>query len=263
MRVFDFEGMLEGIAELRTELESTTEEPSHDAADQAAHDEAAAVNKPRSTVPDSQARSDSDDELLLSTPNASPVKNTAHRAAGTTTQPDVSQPPSHLLLLSSLSTLFAPLQRTNYASATSQLTSFLRSLRHTTQAHNLLTLLLNSTQQPYISKPTAIDGPITTQAEENPSSPSIFPSCASVPSLGKTLPYLLDAHLLVHLVPNSAADARRAFGKGSSQGPRKGRKDAGAEYVCCVEVLKDGSGGAVGGFGFFGLDGRGGVRDVF
>ncbi|GAB7345030.1 hypothetical protein MBLNU457_3447t1 [Dothideomycetes sp. NU457] len=266
MRVFDFEGMLEGIAELRTELESTSKEIEDDATDQATHDDATAMNKPRSAVPDSQAHSDSDDELLLSTPHTSPTKNTA----GTKPQPssDTQTPPAHLLLLSSLSTIFVPLQRTTHTAATSQLTTFLRSLRHTTLAHNLLTLILNSTQQPYMSKPS-LDAVHTTQAEEKEkettSSPSIFPSCTSVPSLGKTLPYLLDAHLLCHLVPKNAADARRVFGKGSSQAPRNvsgRRRDVGVEFVCCVEVLADKSGGAVGGFGFFGIE-AGGVRDAF
>jgi len=285
MRVFDFEGMLEGMAELKTELESTTSLSEEESSEQEANQVTDTVKLPRSTVPDSQAPEDSDDELLMSTPFGSPTKNTmnnekpASSAAHVNPEATEQQKPNHMLLLSSLSTIFSPLQRANYTAATSQLTTFLRSLRHTTLNHNLLTLVMNSTQQPYThnpAKPAPRDNNpnvpnVTTHTEPTQgSSPSIFPSCTSIPSLGKTLSYLVDTHLLVHSVPKSVADARKVSGKGSSQVMvKKGmtapgrRSDSGAGFVCCVEVLSVRTDAGVGGFGFFDLDGRGGVRDVF
>lgn len=88
MRVFDFEGMLEGIAEMRAELEASTMGP-----------------PPRGTVADSQQ--DDDDEMLL-LPDAVPeASHTPPRRLTEDTE-------CGMLVIDTLTQVMGPLLKANY-----------------------------------------------------------------------------------------------------------------------------------------------------
>ncbi|KAK1088852.1 hypothetical protein LTR48_001141 [Friedmanniomyces endolithicus] len=62
-----------------------------------------------------------------------------------------------------------------------------------------------------------------------------------VQALGKTFAYMLDLHLLVHVIPKTAADARRVYGS-----KHEGKSEQEAELVEVIEVLQDRHGSRVG-----------------
>lgn len=222
VKPFDFEGMMEGVSELRDVLEGRiiTE---------------AAPRPPRGTVADSQE--DEDEMLDAPTPPAKP--------AASTTAKCVKQPGresrTHFLLIDNLTHLAAPLLKTNHASAQALITSFTRSLRHLATTHNICTLILNNTV------PT--QGP--NYKEE---SPSAFASCAVRPALGKTWAYQVGVHLLLHRMPKADKDARVVYG-GEGAGLER-------EMVSVLEVIQDRLSGRVGRWGAFTVGEEGKLKDV-
>ncbi|KAK0260468.1 hypothetical protein LTS09_004764 [Friedmanniomyces endolithicus] len=202
MKVFDFVGLTESVVEVRESLESSgTYSPPH-VLKQAA---------PRSTVGDSE-----DEGEMLDVPTLpSPAPQDKPK--------DISSP--SLLIIDSISQIAAPLIKSNHVQGQALLTSFMRSLAHLSRTHHLCTLLLNGT---------------TTYSQSKEDTPSIFSSCALRPALGKTFAYMLDLHLLVHAIPNTAADARRVYG---NKHEGKGEQEAGLVEV--IEVLQDRHGSRV------------------
>lgn len=175
MKPFDFEGLTEGVSELRNALEGRVphEQP------------------PRGTVADSQ----DDEEEMLDSPTPSVLRPaTVHALPVPTTNRS-----NGLLIIDNITQLAAPLVKSNHASGQALVTSFMRSLAHLTRTHSLCTIVMNST----ISTKT------TNYKEE---SPSAFSSCSVRPALGKTWTHLVDVHLLVHQMPKKERDAKVLYG---------------------------------------------------
>lgn len=187
MKVFDFVGMTESVAELRNVLQS------EEHAANVMQDERPA---PRGTIGDSE----DEDEML---DEASPPQPPTTSADRTTT--GKSNIGSGLLIIDNITHIAAPLLRNNHSQGQALLTSFMRSLSHLTRAHKLCTVLLNHA---------------STYQQAKDEAPSIFSSCTLRPALGKSFAYMLDLHLLVHEVPKTNADARAAYSNdhGSKQG---------------------------------------------
>ncbi|KAK0936965.1 hypothetical protein LTR29_011464 [Friedmanniomyces endolithicus] len=203
MKIFDFVGLTESVVEVRESLEGhSTYSPAH-VLRQAA---------PRGTVGDSE----DEDEML----DAPTLPSTVPRDGSKSTL-NLS-----LLIIDSISQVAAPLIKSNYVQGHALLTSFIRSLAHLTRTHCLCTLLLNGT---------------TTYSQSKEDTPSIFSSCTLRPALGKTFAYMLDLHLLVHVIPKTAADARRVYGS-----KHEGKSEQEAELVEVIEVLQDRHGSRVG-----------------
>lgn len=212
MKVFDFVGLTESMAEVADSLEGRA---SATAGGAEAETHLAA---PRGTVGDSE---DEEDEML-----DEPTPPEQANVPCIATEPPAGggdSTPTGLLLIDSISHVAAPLLKNNHAQAQALLTSFMRSLGYLTRAHDLCTILINGT---------------VTYANSKEESPSIFISSTPRPALGKTFNYLLDLHLLVHQVPKTAVDAKAIYG-----GQRSNRDP---EMGSVVEVLQDRSGGRIG-----------------
>ncbi|KAK5136394.1 hypothetical protein LTR08_003520 [Meristemomyces frigidus] len=147
-----------------------------------------------------------------------------------------------ILVIDNITQLAAPLLKNNHAQGQALLTSFMRSLSHLTRTYNICTVLLNNT---------------ITYATAKEEAPSIFASCVLRPALGKTFTYSLDVHLLVHMVPKTAEDAKATYG-GEAQGKQRGA----VKMVSVVEVLQDRYEDRVGKWAPFVVDSDGRLRDV-
>lgn len=245
MRVFDFEGMLEGITELREELEARAR--STESVPDLAPEEDLKV--PKATIADSQASETEEMLLDVSPPATTTIDSPQIPPDELHTQPQAvteSEQPSHnLLMIHTLTAPLSPLLTSNYAQGQTLLTSSLRSLSHLTSTHNLLTLLLNTT---------------VTYRNDSVEGVSVFDGIKAQPALGKTLGYCVDVSLLVSKVPRSVSDARTAFA-GSQVGTQERRK--GVKWVSVVEVLGDRYEDRVGRFGVFEVGADGMLRDTF
>ncbi|KAK5125325.1 hypothetical protein LTR85_000434 [Meristemomyces frigidus] len=230
MKVFDFIGLTESLTEFREDVEGgrgvAAVQPS----------QRASPTGPKGTIGDSE---DEGEEMLDDAPSPSPRQQPAQKAPDA---PKDVKESCGLLIIENITQLAAPLLKNNHAQGQALLTSFMRSLSHLTRANNLCTLLLNNT---------------TTYAQAKEESPSIFSSCAARPALGKTFQYALDVHLLLHVVPKTAADARAVYG-----GDQHKRQRQRAEMVSVVEVLQDRRWGRVGRWAPFAVDVDGRLKDV-
>lgn len=114
MRVFDFEGMLEGIAELREDLEGRQYAAESTAMELNIQDD---VQAPRGTVADSQDEDD-EDEMLLSPDPGQDTTNQETTNSGTVEQPSILQrdkPDNGILIIDNLTQVISPLLKNNYA----------------------------------------------------------------------------------------------------------------------------------------------------
>lgn len=175
MKAFDFEGLTEGLGELRDVLE----------------DRAAPHLVPRGTVADSQ---DGEDEMLDS-PTPAPLNSAVPSATIATTI----ESKGPLLIVDNITQLAAPLLKANHATGQALIVSFMRSLAHLTTRFNMSTVIVNSTI-------------FTKTPNYKEESPSAFSSCSVRPALGKTWTCLVDMHLLVHQMPCSNHDAKVVYG---------------------------------------------------
>lgn len=171
MKVFDFVGLTESLAEVRDELEGKPTPPPNPSPRPAS-------NVPRGTIGDSE---DEDEDELL-------APRTIQLAPSTTTKPPPAEPT--LLIISTLSLLTLPLLKSNYVSGQALLTSFMRSLTHLTTRHNICTVLTNGVMW----------------NNKRDETPSIFSSCALQPTLGRAFGYALDVYLLVHSMAKGTTD---------------------------------------------------------
>ncbi|KAF2153991.1 hypothetical protein K461DRAFT_320181 [Myriangium duriaei CBS 260.36] len=286
MRVFDVDGLLEALSELRSSLEDDGRELS---AEHSPH------TGPKSTVPDSQISDNSEDEDLLATASGPGLGQAEQRIpchqrpspkGGTTDHPEQSRACS-FVMLDDLSSLLLPIQRNDPTRASALLTNLLRSLRHLTHAHDLAVIIANSTLSMTAGSPRrkpqhppSDHGPPLAATKATPmTSPSIFASCTARPAFAKIMDSA-DVHLLIHRVPKTADDARAVYGLPSTatqeeksaggegnrvvapgRGREGGKRRRDAEWVSCVEVLSDRHGARKGRFGFFGVDAKGRIRD--
>jgi hypothetical protein len=232
MKVFDFVGLTEAVSEVRETLEETTLETTK--SDKAGlRPETPA---PRGTVGDSEGEEEEmlDDEAPSSPPPVQPPQIQEDQQQTTL--------PSHgLLIIDSISHLAAPSLKNNHHQGQALLTSFMRSLTHLSKAHDLCTILLNGTV-------------IYQQAKEE--APSIFSSCPLRPALGKTFGYLVDVHLLVHVVPRAVEDAKAVYGN------RSRKSDRDVEFGTVVEVLMDRYSGKEGRWCAFTWEADGRLKEV-
>jgi len=232
MKVFDFIGLTESVAELRDDLESDGLDPTAIARSQ---QQPRTINAPADTIQDSQ--DEDEDEMLDDGPL--PVDQPPAVTTQTIHQPKdrhQGNNTSHLLIIDNISHLASPLLKNNHTQGQALLASFMRALSHLTKAYGLCTVLLNNA--------------ITYGRPSREEAPSVFSSCALQPALGKTFTYFLDLHLLAHRVPKSAADARAVFGEQQQVAKE-------AEMVTVVEVLQDRLAGRVGRWAV--VDGGGGA----
>lgn len=227
MKTFDFEGLTEGLSELRAASEGRV--PPHE-------------RPPRGTVADSQ---DDGGEMLDAALDASapPPKPQTTSVLGDAASP--SKAGGGLLLIDNITQLAAPLLKTNHGSGQALITSFMRSLAHLTKTYTLCTITMNSTISP---------DPKNQAFYNKQESPSAFASCTIRPALGKTWTYLVDVHLLVHRMPKTGKDAKVVYA-----GQRDG--DPG-ELVSVVEVVQDRYGGRVGRWIAFEVGDGGKLSDV-
>lgn len=230
MKAFDFVGMTECLAEVRESLERPA------VSDPAEKRPAA---PPKGTIDDSE---DEGDDMLDDAPSP-PLHPPPPLAAHPSVKCGPPNVRSGFLLINNITQPTAPLLKNNHVQAQALLTSFMRSLSHLTESHDLCTLLLNNASTYAVA-----------QAKAEPS-PSIFSSCALRPALGKTFTYLVDVHVLVHEVPRTAEGARAVYG-----GERQGREEV--EMGRVFEVLQDRYGGRVGSWAAFSVDAEGRPRDV-
>jgi hypothetical protein len=187
MKAFDFVGLTECVAELRENFET----PSN----REASPRELTVPAPRGTVGDSE-----DEEEMLDAP-ASP-KETGNCM-------DAEARSSHLLIIDNITYVTSPILKNNHVQGQALLTTFMRSLAHVTRRHDICTIIHNTTvTYSNINNNTSnnINNPTTPEP-----TPSIFASCVLRPALGKSFPYLLDLHLLLHRLPISALDAKAMY----------------------------------------------------
>lgn len=211
MKVFDFVGLTESLAELRDTLEGRP--PTHLTAE-AQLPEAKDTLAPRGTVGDSEDEEDDDD--LLSNQSRPATKPQQQQHAHPQLRPS-------LLIIDNMTQLAAPQLKSDSTQGSALLAALMRSLAHLTRAFDLCTVVLNSGSL----RPTA-----------RLASPSIFQSCLLVPPLGSAFTHSLDMHLLIHRLPRLPADARALYGR-SEHGGTVGMADV-------VEVVQDRHGGRVG-----------------
>jgi len=209
MKAFDFVGLTECVAELRQSLEMSSK--------QAPSPRQQAVPAPRGTVGDSE---DEEEEEMLDapTPPSRPVPPEETRS-----DTEVQDRSSHLLIIDNITYVTSPVLKNSHIQGQALLTSFMRSLAHVTQRHSVCTIIHN-TAVTYSNANANANTNNNTNTSNNTSNnnnnnnsttaeptPSIFASCALRPALGKTFPYLLDLHLLLHKLPISTTDAKAVY----------------------------------------------------
>ena len=175
MKVFDFVGLTESLAELRDECEGNV--PINELS-------ALENNEPGGTIGDSE--DEVEEEMLdIGLSSSTPTLKQSERPRECNTPPG-------LLVIDNVAQCVAPLLKNNYVQGQALLSSFMRSLSHLTKAYNLCTVLLND---------------VTPNLNAKVEAPSIFSSCSTRSALGQTFNYLLDSHLLVHKLPATTKGA--------------------------------------------------------
>jgi hypothetical protein len=212
MKAFDFVGMTECVAEVGESLETRRSTVSgRDTGSEPAKNAPA----PRGTVGDSE----DEDEMLDDTEPTSPGK-----ASPPKNKDDKEETPDnhlrHLLVIDNITSVASPIIKNSHVQGQALLATFMRSLAHLTQTHDVCTILHNATMT------------YPTKSSTEPT-PSIFTSCTLRPALGKLFAYLLDTHLLLHRVPLTAADAKSVYAAHSAI-PKSSQK-----LVSVLEVLQD------------------------
>ncbi|KAK6430125.1 hypothetical protein LTR95_013722, partial [Oleoguttula sp. CCFEE 5521] len=233
IKAFDFTGLTECISELRDSLEGTISdrpEPARVAPDRAT----------AGAIEDSDAEDEmldvANDEEVVPTgklPKLPPGKRAASRT--------VSASQSHFLIIDNIAHAAGPLLKSNHSQGQALLSSFMRSLSHLTGTHEIVTLLIN----------LATIYPNATSTD----SPSIFASCLLRPALGRSFPYMVDTHMLLHRLPLTADDAKAMYG---TQAGGAGQRQA--RMVNVLEVLQDKYGSRVGRWAAFGTSAGGSLQ---
>lgn len=229
MKAFDFVGMTECVAELREGLEARGKAGSP----QAPVFGKAEVRAPRGTVGDSEDEDDMLDGPDLTEEPAAPD----NKSDGKDTQ-ETKQDHQHLLIIDNITSVTSPVIKNSHIQGQALLTTFMRSLAHLTQTHEICTIVHNAAAT-YSNNPTTS------------STPSIFSSCTLVPALGKTFAYSLDLHLLLHRMPLTAADAKTVYSA------HKAIPKSNERMASVLEVLQDRHSDRVGHWSAFKPDAEG------
>ena len=238
MKAFDFVGMTECVAELRESLEAREQEKPQTEPEVVLREPKAPA--PRGTVGDSE-----DEDYMLDDVEPIPPEKPppiSQRATGSEEKLSEDRP-QHLLVIDNIANVASPIIKNSHVQGQALLATFMRSLAHTTRAHDICTLLHNAvmTYQPKsTTEPT----------------PSIFSSCTLRPALGKSFAYSLDMHLLLHIVPLTAADAKSVYAAHSAI-PKSNEK-----LASVLEVLQDRYSDRVGHWSAFKADADGNLAGV-
>lgn len=225
IRVFDVIGLTQAVAEVRESMDAGLSGNKLDVAPQEQH--------LRGTVPDSQSDGEGDEMLMSSLPE--PVQPPQPYAkAATTTTTTTTATTRGLLLIDNISRVAMPLLKNDYANGQALLSSLMRSLTHVTVAYDLCTVIVG-------------DG---RSREGSNESPSLFGSCSIRPALGNEFGYLLDVHILLHMLPRTSGQTRE----------QHARRDAGKVHV--MEIVQDRYGGRYGRWAPFEVDVDGALKNV-
>ncbi|KAF2200117.1 hypothetical protein GQ43DRAFT_441887 [Delitschia confertaspora ATCC 74209] len=277
MRVFDFEGLMEAVEEVREELNGGSKSKN-------IHQEATIIATPvqeedepkvvkptrKEVIGDSEDEDDDDDMLFNCNTDAKPIVTPPppNPEPAEQEKQEQDEAPISFVLINDISSAITPMMKNNYVQASTLLATFLRILAHLTHTHGLTTILLNPAypirptpaQQPPAQnkEPSDYNNPNPYPAphpQEPPPRPpqqqqliSIFASNAVHPALYTILPQFLDLHLLVSRLPKRKRDAQAFYGQIMS---RNAAGTGGAEMVSVVEVISDRWDGRVGQWGVF------------
>jgi hypothetical protein len=242
MKAFDFVGLTECVAELREGLET----PSN----QASSPRQQRVTAPRGTVGDSE---DEDEEETLDAPTP-PSKAVPPSPKETHNHTDADDQSSQLLIIDNITYVTSPILKNSHVQGQALLTTFMRSLAHVTRRHNICTIIHN-TAVTYSNTGTSTSNNNNNSTTSEPT-PSIFASCALRPALGKTFPYLLDLHLLLHKIPISVRDAKAVY---AAHGAIPKPED---KLASVLEVMHDRYNDCVGHWSAFRIDADGNLAAV-
>jgi hypothetical protein len=295
MRVFDFDGVVEAIGEVREELEKVVREPAGLPCPHPAF--SPEKRRPREEVADSEDEDgglDNEEEDMLYGGVSKPeVLQTAPGTSRLGIEDSESKEVAEneggkisIIVIDNLTQVLNPLLKSNYvqgphipsllrvnsiqmgyhyltpiSAAHALLTTFLRSLADLTHSRSLVTILLNSA-----FSPRRLPNPFAPPSEHHPNPlpshqgsdhPSIFASNLAYPALGRTFTYFLDLHLLLSKLPRRRGDARIYYSNQNAD-HAKGQRDV--EMVNVIEVLSDRWEGRVGQWGAFAFLGGGGAE---
>lgn len=229
MKAFDLVGVSECIAELREVLDTRSRELLSETSTSMRDN----IPAPRGTVEDSE---DEEEEML---------DNLATPKLPTPPPPDMEDDsPRNLLVIDNISHVTSPMLKTNHVQGQALLITFMRSLTHLTRAHNICSIIHNT---------TITDPPYRSSTEPTP---SVFSSCSLRSAMGKTFAYLLDLHLLLHGVPLTPADAKVVYASHSAV-PIPSQM-----LACVLEVMQDRYSDRVGRWSAFRPDAEGGIAAV-
>ncbi|XP_014554231.1 hypothetical protein COCVIDRAFT_18005 [Bipolaris victoriae FI3] len=284
MRVFDFEGVVEAVGEVREGLEGGGSGKVIKGKEEALGEERVGVGErkeasKRTFVPDSEDEDEDEEEEMLFEIKAKHGLASQGRDTDAVSVPE----PGHadtpeqskksksstlkFILIDNLAHVFGPLSKTDMNKATSLTSTLLSTLAHLTHSHSLYTLLVTPTTPPPATRaasPTRgallhrahATGP--DQAEAIPQ-PSIFSSNkigAGMPGLNGLMGLYSDIRVLISRIPRRKVDARIYYDEKIDKA-RKRR----VEMVGVLEVVGDRWGGRTGGWGVF-AEGRDGIVDV-
>ncbi|KAF2176459.1 hypothetical protein K469DRAFT_700008, partial [Zopfia rhizophila CBS 207.26] len=234
MRVFDLEGVIEAVGEVRDGLEMKAKatmptiepisQPSEIVPRSVEVVKEAPKKIPKTEIADSE---DEDEDMLFesaptsqhqapSIPSPSqPAPDSEPRQPEPAKTPDIPSPSAEgkteFILIDNLAHVLNPLLKNDHVQANTLLTHLLTTLSHLTRTHNLITILLNPASAP---RPV----PSSQQVQQRPS-PSIFSSVPVIPSL-TLLDRYVDLHVLVSKLPWREIDAKLRYDGDSG---RRGR----------------------------------------
>ncbi|KAM3419420.1 hypothetical protein BST61_g5348 [Cercospora zeina] len=174
-KVFDRIGMMEAVAELGDELNSSRKRQR-------------VVKPQKSTIEDSE---DEEDDMLND--NEVPVSSTTAEHAGNNESPRSTASHS-LLIVDSISHVMTPIIKNDYTQGQALLTSLLRVLTEVTREHNLCTIILGEAGFKLVSEDETL---------------SRFKSCRIKPAVGYGLGFLVDVHFYLHQLPPRAVPQGR------------------------------------------------------
>lgn len=267
IRVFDIQGAVEAVAEVRDELE----------AGNMSNESRGVSTAYPAIIRDSQADEDEKDMLLdmdAVSPSTSssgvdlPSGEGKTNAFARKEAPNAFGQGSKLLVIDDLTSLIAPALRADYVEGQALLSTILRSLRHLHTTHGASTILLNAITG-LRRNPHPTNNEIHPERTVLETSRSVFASTQIKPSLGPALDQELDAHLLLHTVPATAEDAKadmvasRIEGRGLRDEQARSQVLSSVRRVHVVEVLLDRQGPRTGRIGFFGVEDNGTMSNAF
>ncbi|EKG17473.1 hypothetical protein MPH_05327 [Macrophomina phaseolina MS6] len=284
MRVFDFLGMVEAVAEVREKLESQQRdlereeepqpepEPAEPEMEQPQPRESSRnVKRIRSTIPDSEDEDESeDDDVMLFDEVSGPLEEVvlqdisieeSEHARGVVNRDQKPKERVGMIMVDNITLVMSPMMKTNYVQASALLTSFLRSLSQVTKTHHLSTIVLNTaTLVPSIPSSKARTLQHSRNHMKNPYA-SIFASAGHLqPALSPILPSHADLHLFITTQPLARQDAAAAA---SFSGSPSGDIVSGeSESVSVLEVLSDRYADRTGRWAAFSWDNAGAIVGV-